>query len=76
MVALLGAVGMSLDPERTPAVYPVFAWLEIAGRLAALGDGALAADIQHAMTGRRLGDDAPFDLTDDERARVQAALAE
>ncbi len=67
---------MRLDPERTPMVYPVFAWLEIAGRLADLGDGALAADIQHAMNGRRLGDDAPFDVTDDERAWVQAALAE
>ncbi len=65
---------MSLDPERTPTVYPVFAWLEIAGRLAALGDGALAADIQQAMNGRRLGDDVPFDVTDDERARVQAVL--
>ncbi len=67
---------MSLDPERTPMVYPVFAWLEIAGRLADLGDGALAADIQHAMNGRRLGDDAPFDLTDDERARVLAVITE
>ncbi len=67
---------MSLDPERMPVVYPVFAWLEIAGRLADLGDGALAADIQQAMNGRRLGDDAPFDLTDDERARVQAVIAE
>ncbi len=57
---------MSLDPERTPTGYFVFAWPEIAGRLAALGDGALAADIQDAMNGRRLGDDAPFDLTDDE----------
>ncbi len=67
---------MSLDPERTPMVYPVFAWLEVAGRLADLGDGALAADIQHAMNGRRLGDDAPFDLTDDERARVLAVITE
>ncbi len=67
---------MSLDPERTPTVYPVFAWLEIAGRLADLGDGVLAADIQCAMNGRRLGDDAPFDLTDDERARVQGVIAE
>ncbi len=67
---------MSLDPERTPAVYPVFAWLEIAERLDGVGDGALATDIRSAMNGRRLGDDAPFDLTDDERARVQAALAE
>ncbi len=67
---------MSLDPERMPTVYPVFAWLEIAGRLADLGDGALAADIQQTMNGRRLGDDAPFDLTDDERARVLAVITE
>ncbi len=67
---------MSLDPERTPMVYPVFAWLEIAERLTTAGDGALGAEIQQAMNGRRLGDDAPFDLTDDERAQVIAALAE
>ncbi len=67
---------MSLDPERMPTVSPVFAWLEIAGRLADLGDGALAADITAAMNGRRLGDDALFDLTDDERARVRAVLTE
>ncbi len=67
---------MSLDPERMPSVYPVFAWLEIADRLDGVGDGALAADIRSAMNGRRLGDDVPFDLTDDELARVQAALAE
>ena len=40
---------MSLEPQRMPAVSPVFAWLEIAGRLEALGDGALAA----AITGWR-----------------------
>ena len=28
------------------------------------------------MNGHRLGDDAPFDLTDEERASVQAVLAE
>ena len=67
---------MSLDPERTPVVYPVFAWLEIAAQLEVLGDGALAAAITTAMIGRRLGDEALFDLTDDERARVQALLAE
>ncbi len=67
---------MSLDPERTPVVYPVFGWLEIADQLSTLGDGALAAAITAAMNGRRLGDDAPFDLTDDERVRVQAVLAE
>ena len=67
---------MSLDPERTPVVYPVFAWLEIAARLEALGDGALVADIVMTMHGRRLGDDARFDLTTDERERVQVVLAE
>ncbi len=67
---------MSLDPERTPVVYPVFAWLEIADQLSTLGDGALASDIVAAMNGCRLGDDAPFDLTEDERARVQAVVAE
>ena len=67
---------MSLDPERTPAVYPVFAWLEIAAQLEALGDDALAGAITTAMTGRRLGDDAPFELTEDERERVRAVLAE
>ncbi len=66
---------MSLDPEQTPAVYPVFAWFEIADRLDRVGDGALAADIRDAMNGRRLGDDAPFDLTDDERERVTVVLA-
>ncbi|MDP9473261.1 MAG: hypothetical protein M3Q71_21795 [Chloroflexota bacterium] len=50
--------------------------MEIAGRLAAVEDGALAADIQHAMSGRRLGDDAPFDVTDDERVPVLAVVAE
>ena len=67
---------MSLNPERSPIVYPVFAWLEISAQLEVLGDGALAAAIITAMNGRRLGDDALFDLTDDERDRVQAVLAE
>ncbi len=67
---------MSLNPERQPMVYPVFGWLEIVARLEAVGDGALAADITAAMSGRRLGDDALFDLTEEERARVQAVLAE
>ncbi len=67
---------MSLDPERRPVIYPVFAGLEIAERLTTLGDGALGDAIRQAMNGRRLGDDAPFDLTDDERARVQAVMVE
>ena len=57
---------MSLDPERTPSVYLVFAWLEFTDQLSTLGDGALAAAITAAMTGRRLGDDALFDVTEDE----------
>lgn len=44
---------MSLGPERTPVVYPVFAWLEIAERLTTVGDGAHAAAITAAMNGRR-----------------------
>ena len=67
---------MSQDPERTPVVYPVFGWLEIAARLEALGDGALAAAITAAMSGRRLGDDAPFDLAEAEREWGLAAAAE
>ena len=67
---------MSLDPERSPSVYPVFAWLEIADQLSTLGDGALAEAIRQAMIGRRLGDDALFDLTDDERARVRAVVTD
>ena len=67
---------MSLDPERAPVVYPVFGWLEIAAQLETLGDGALAAAITAAMNGRRLGDEAIFELTEDERVRVRAVLAE
>ncbi|MDP9359322.1 MAG: hypothetical protein M3R02_29360 [Chloroflexota bacterium] len=67
---------MSLEPERTPMGYSVFGWLEIAARLEDLGDGALASNIFTAMNGHRLRDDATFDLTDDEGARVQAVLAE
>ncbi len=66
---------MSLDPERTSAVYPGFAWFETADWPDGVGDGALAADIRSAMNGRRLGEDAPFDLTEDERVWVQPALA-
>ncbi|MDP9469539.1 MAG: hypothetical protein M3Q71_02585 [Chloroflexota bacterium] len=38
--------------------------------------GGDRGDRRAAMNGRRLGDDAAFDVTDDERARVQAVLAE
>ncbi len=55
-------------------IYPVFLWLEIAGHLERGGDGELGEAIRQAMSGCRLGDDAPFDVTDDERARVLAML--
>ncbi len=67
---------MSLDPERRPMIYPVFLWLEISGYLERVGDGALAEAIRQTMSGRRLSADASFDLTEYERARVQAVIAE
>lgn len=67
---------MSLDAERTPAIYPVLVWRELAQRLHDRGDGALARVIRAAMDRRRLDELAPLDLTDDERARVMAVLAE
>ncbi len=67
---------MSVEPERTPTVYPVFLWLELSGHLERVGDEALAEAIRQAMSGRRLGADASFDLTEYERARVQAVLVE
>ncbi len=67
---------MSLNPEPDHLTHTVLVWLGIAQRLHDRGDDALATAIRQTMSGRRLGDDAPFDLTDDERARVQAVLAE
>ncbi len=52
---------MSLDPERTPTVYPVFLWLELSGQLERMGDGALAEASRQTMSGRQLGDDARVD---------------
>ncbi|MDP9473257.1 MAG: hypothetical protein M3Q71_21775 [Chloroflexota bacterium] len=46
------------------------------GHLTALGDGALGEAIRQAMNGRRLGDAAPCDLTEEERPQVQAVVAE
>ncbi len=34
------------------------------------------AEVVAALNGRRLGDDAPFDRTDDERARVEVTLSD
>ena len=67
---------MSLGPDRAPVSYLVVSWWEIADALDATGDGALAAAIRTAMEGRRLGDRAAFALTEDERARVAAAVLE
>ena len=65
---------MSLDPDREPITRPVFVWLEVAARLHAAGDGALAEAIAPAMNGRRLGDNATFALTVDEQRRVNAVV--
>ena len=65
---------MSLDPDREPITRPVVVWLEIAAQLAYHGEGGLAAAIQQAMDGRRLGDNATFALTVGEQTRVSAAL--
>jgi len=66
---------VSLGPDRAPVSYLVVSWWEIADALDATGDGALAAAIRTAMEGR-LGDRAAFALTEDERARVAAAVLE
>jgi hypothetical protein len=63
---------VSLDPDREPITRPVFVWLEIAAQRARHGDGSLAAAIQRAMNGRRLGDNATFALTEEEQLRVTA----
>ena len=65
---------MRLNPEREPVTRPVFVWREIAAQLAVHGDGSLAAAIQQAMDGRRLGDNATFALTVDEQRRVTVVL--
>ncbi len=65
---------MSLNPDREPITRPVFVWLEVAARLAVHGGGSLAAAIQQAMDGQRIGDNATFALTVDEQRRVNAVL--
>jgi hypothetical protein len=65
---------MSLDPECEPTTRPVFVWLEIAAQLMAHGEAALAAVIQQAMNGRRLGANATFALTVEEQLRINAVL--
>ena len=67
---------MSHDPEREPITRPVCVWLKIAAQLAPHGDGSLAAAIQQAMDGRRIGDNATFALMVDELVRVTAILQE
>ncbi len=65
---------MSLAPDREPITHPVFVWIEVAARLNATGDGALADEIAHHMGGRRLGDNVIIALTLDEQRRVNAVL--
>ncbi len=65
---------MGIDPERTWATHPVFVWLELAARLSAAGDQALADDIRQAMQGHRLAVKARVALTADEVRRVDAVL--
>ncbi len=67
---------MSLDPEPDQLTHPVLVWLGIAQRLHERGDDTLAGEIWAAMDRRRLDELVPFDLTDDERVRVQTVLAE
>ena len=67
---------MSRDPEPDHLTHTVLVWLGIAQRLHDRGDDALAGAISAAMDRRRLDDLVPVTLTADERARVQAALAE
>ncbi len=64
---------VSLDPEREPIIRPVFVWLEIAAQLIMHGDGSLATEIQAAMDGRRLGDNATFALEGTGPARGNGA---
>ena len=65
---------MSSSPKRTPVTRPVFFWLEIAAQIAHHGEGGLAAAIQQAMDGRRLGDTATFALTVKEQLRINVVL--
>ncbi len=67
---------MSLDPEPDQLTHTVLVWLGIAQRLHERGEDALAGKIWAAMDRRRLDELVPFDLTDDERLRVQAVVAE
>jgi hypothetical protein len=65
---------VSLDPARTWVTHPVFVWLELAARLAAAGDRALADEIRQAMHGHRLVVKARVALTADEVHRVDAVF--
>ncbi len=67
---------MSQDPELDHLTYTAVVWLGIAQRLHDRGDDTLAGEIWAAMDRRRLDELVSFDLTDDERVRVQATLGE
>ena len=65
---------VSLDPDREPITWLVSMWLDVAARLAAAGDRALATAIQEAMDGRQLNEAATFPLTVAEQRQVSAVL--
>ncbi len=67
---------MSPDPEPNHLTHTGLVWLGIDQRLHDRGDDALAGAIWVAMDRRRLDELMPFDLTDDERARVRAVVAD
>ncbi len=67
---------MSSELNPGQLTHTVLVWLGVAQRLHDRGDDALAGAIWAAMDRRRLDELVPVDLTDDERARVQAVVAE
>ena len=74
LVVLSYRAAMSLGPEGEPITRPVFVWLEIAALLTKHSDGGLAASIQRAMDGRRIGDNATVSAKVDEQIWVNAVL--
>lgn len=67
---------MTLAPDREPITRPVLIWLEVVTQLATHRDGSLAAAMQQAMEGWRIGDTATFTPTVEEQLRVNAVLRE
>ncbi|MDP9354042.1 MAG: hypothetical protein M3R02_01950 [Chloroflexota bacterium] len=67
---------MSPNPEPDRLTHTAVVWLGIAHRLQDRGNDALAVAIRAAMDRRRLDELVSVELSDDERARVQAVLTE